>query len=220
MRSFIKVNDPQDFAAAFSVSRETLEALEVYMALLRTWQRRVNLVGANTLDHIWQRHVSDSAQLVALVPNATSWIDLGSGAGFPGMVIAIMKANQPEFRMHLVESNARKCAFLAEVGRETGAPVEIVNRRIESVSPCSIVPRPDIVSARALAPLPELLDLAAPHLTQDASGLFPKGRDANAEIRAAHARYAFDCTIHPSRLAADSVILEIAGPVVPIKESP
>ncbi len=220
MKSFIKVNDAKQFASAFSVSRETLGALETYIALLRAWQKHTNLIGEKTLDHIWQRHVADSAQLVALAPNATSWLDLGSGAGFPGMVIAIIRANQPEFCMHLVESNARKCAFLAEAARETGVAVQIVNRRIESVSPSSIVPQTDIVSSRALAPLPELLSLAAPHLTQGARGLFPKGRDADAEIRAARTRYAFDCTIHPSRIEADSYILEIAGQVVPIKESP
>ncbi len=213
MNSFIKVNDAQDFASAFSVSRETIASLETYVALLRNWQPRVNLIGANTLDHIWQRHVADSAQLVALAPDAVNWLDLGSGAGFPGMAIAILNANQPEFRMHLVESNTKKCAFLAKVARETGARVAIVNRRIESIFPSSIVPGPDIVSARALAPLPELLGLVAPWLTPGVRGLFPKGRDADAEITAARVHYNFSLRVHPSRTAPDSQILDIAGPI-------
>ncbi len=129
----------------------------------------------------------NSAQLRSLAPEARLWLDLGSGAGFPGLVVAILKTGTPDFRMHLVESNHKKCAFLAEVVRATEAPVDIHAMRIEDLAERAQSLRPDVVSARALAPLPRLFELAAPFFGEGTRGLFLKGREAEAEIEAATA---------------------------------
>lgn len=204
------ISGPRDFAEVFKVPRETIHRLELYADLLKDWQSRMNLVSDKTLDHIWDRHFADSAQLLKLAPDATVWLDLGSGAGFPGLVIAILKANQASFRMNLVEATGKKCAFLAEVARITEAPVEIHGMRIEDLKQTATSLKPDIVSARALAPLPELLKLAAPWLGGKTRGLFLKGRDVKSEIEAAKRAWRFDYQLHPSLTAADSHIVEIA----------
>ncbi len=204
------IKDAQDFAEAFKVPRETIHRLETYAALLAEWQTRLNLVADSTIAHIWDRHFADSAQLLRLAPKAKTWADLGSGAGFPGLVIAILQANQASFRMHLVEATAKKCAFLAEVAKATDAPVEIHCMRIEELTKRAKTLEPDIVSARALAPLPKLVELAAPVMGKGARGLFLKGRGAKAEIEAAKRDFRFDCTLHPSLTAPDSAIVEIS----------
>jgi 16S rRNA (guanine527-N7)-methyltransferase len=204
---------PADFAEAFKVPRETIHRLVRYAEFLAAWQQSHNLISAKSLDHIWDRHFADSAQLVRLAPGARIWLDLGAGAGFPGLVIAILQANHASFRMHLVESTAKKCAFLSEVARVTEAPVEIHCMRIEELARRATSLRPEIVTARALAPLPRLLDLAAPWLQPGTRGLFLKGRDAMREIEAAQRRYRFDYRLCPSLTASDSSIVEI-GPVV------
>lgn len=200
----------QEFAEVFKVPRETIQRLGRYAEILTKWQKRTNLVGPATLPGLWSRHFADSAQLYGLAPNARLWLDLGSGAGFPGLVIAIIQAGTPDFRMHLVESNRKKCAFLAEVARETKAPVDIHAMRIEELAECAQSLRPDVVSARALAPLPRLFDLAAPFFGERTKGLFPKGREAEAEIAAAREDWEFDFRIHQSLTAEDSHILEVA----------
>ena len=143
--------------------------------------------------------------------DSSSWLDLGAGAGFPGLVIAILQANHANFHVHLVEATAKKCAFLAEVARATSAPVEIHCMRIEELSKTAPSLRPDIVTARALAPLPRLLDLAAPWLRPGVRGLFLKGRDAGKEIESAMRRFDFTCRLHPSMTAEDSFVVEITG---------
>jgi 16S rRNA (guanine527-N7)-methyltransferase len=203
------VSGPQDFAEAFKVPRETIHRLVRYAELLTEWQAHHNLVSAKTLPHLWDRHFADSAQVLALAPDAKVWLDLGSGAGFPGLVIAILQANHASFVMHLVESIAKKCAFLAEVAKATTAPVEVHCMRVEELSRTATSLKPDIVTARALAPLPHLLELAAPWLEQGARGLFLKGRDAAKEIESARKRFDFTCKLHPSVTAKDSVIVEI-----------
>lgn len=156
------------------VSRETEERLAAYVDLLRRWQRIKNLVGPSTLDRVWTRHVADSAQLVGLAPDARRWVDLGSGAGFPGLVVAVLLVGRAGARVDLIESNARKCAFLREAVRVTGAPAHVHPGRIEAVLPC--VPQPvEIVTSRALAPLPNLLALSKPLLDDGATGLFLTG---------------------------------------------
>lgn len=171
------MNDARKALGELGVSRETIGRLESYAALLTRWQARINLVGPDTLSDLWTRHILDSAQLWPLLPPAARRLaDLGSGAGFPGLVLAILGA--PD--VHLVESDARKCAFLREAARQTGTPVTILNRRIEQVAPLSA----DIVTARALAPLPRLLDWAAPHLASGGQCLFLKGRGAEDELTA------------------------------------
>jgi 16S rRNA (guanine527-N7)-methyltransferase len=203
------ISGPTDFAEVFKVPRETIHRLAHYEEFLAHWQKTTNLVAASTLPRLWSRHFADSAQLRTLAQNARLWLDLGSGAGFPGLVIAIVEAGRPDFRMHLVESNRKKCAFLAEVARETKAPVDIHAMRIEDFAKSAESLRPDVVSARALAPLPRLFELASPFFGQETRGLFLKGREAEAEIQAAREHWDFTARLHPSLTSADSHIVEI-----------
>jgi 16S rRNA (guanine527-N7)-methyltransferase len=205
------IGGPQEFAEAFKVPRETIHRLIRYAEVLTDWQKRTNLVGPSTLPALWSRHFADSAQLCGLAPNARLWLDLGSGAGFPGLVIAIIQAGTPDFHMHLVESNRKKCAFLGEVARETEAPVDIHAMRIEELAESDQSLRPDVVSARALAPLPRLFELAAPFFGERTKGLFPKGREAEAELAAARKDWEFDFRLHPSLTAENSHIVGVTG---------
>jgi 16S rRNA (guanine527-N7)-methyltransferase len=203
------IRGPQDFAEVFKVPRETIHRLERYAGLLTDWQTRANLVSGKTLAQVWDRHFADSAQILRLAPDARLWLDLGSGAGFPGLVIAILQANHANFRMHLVESTAKKCAFLAEVASATQAPVEMHCMRIEELKLAAPNLAPEVVSARALAPLPRLLALAQPWMGRGVKGLFLKGREAKKEIEAAQRRFSFACKLYPSMTAPDSAIIEI-----------
>ena len=199
----------ESFAETFKVSHETIHSLQRYVELLEHWQKTTNLVAPSTLPEVWSRHIADSAQLAGLAPNARLWLDLGSGGGFPGLVVAILKSGDPEFRMHLVESNQKKCAFLSEVVRALKAPVDIHAMRIEQFAEKAQSLRPDVVSARALAPLTRLLELAEPFLREETRGIFLKGRDTATEIATAEARWQFDCVCHPSLTADDARIVEI-----------
>jgi 16S rRNA (guanine527-N7)-methyltransferase len=170
--------EPSPGTGLAGVSRETRERLEVYAGLLRKWQPVINLVGPRTLTDLWNRHFVDSAQLHGLMPpNARTLVDLGSGAGFPGLVLAILGV--PD--VHLIESDQRKATFLREVARATGASVTVHAARIEKVTPFHA----DVVSARALAPLVDLLALASPFLGGNSICLFPKGQQADDEVCAA-----------------------------------
>lgn len=190
---------PEDFARAFGVSRETLERLQTYESLLKQWQRTINLVAASTLDDTWHRHFADSAQLLALAPPAAEhWLDLGSGAGFPGLVLAILLKERGRGRVTLIESDTRKAAFLAEVARRTGVVVDIRGTRIEKSATQAKLAPVDVVTARALAPLPRLLDLSAPFFSGPTIGLFLKGREAEAEVEAAKKLWDFESELHPS----------------------
>jgi len=192
--------DPQCFAALSGVSRETLARLEAYAELLRRWSARINLVGANTLQDLWRRHFLDSAQLLTDVPRRTqSLVDLGSGAGFPGLVLAILGVCGVE----LIEADARKCAFLREAARLTAAPVVIRNARIEAVPPHIV----DVVTARGCAPLDRLLPLAEPFIGPDTVCLFLKGEQAAQELTAASQAWTMDATCHDSRSDPRGVIL-------------
>ena len=205
------IDGPEGFAEAFKVARETIHRLTRYAELLNHWQKAINLVGPSTLRDLWSRHFADSAQLRSLAPDARLWLDLGSGAGFPGLVVAILQTGTPDFRMHLVESNHKKCAFLAEVVRATEAPVDIHAMRIEELAERAQSLRPDVVSARALAPLPRLFELAAPFFGEGSRGLFLKGREAESEIEAAGPGWAFDARLHASLTAKDAGIVEVTG---------
>lgn len=167
--------------ALFPLSRDTKERLALYAELLTKWQKTINLVAASTLPHIWTRHFADSLQVRAAVPQARLWVDLGSGAGFPGLVTAICLAGDPRAKVHLIESDQRKCAFLREVSRETGAPAQIHAGRIESITE-KIDDPIEAVSARALAPLPALIGYARKFLDQGAVGVFLKGQDVEREL--------------------------------------
>lgn len=188
---------PAALARIRPVSRETLARLERYAELLRRWQPVKNLVAPDTLARLWSRHFADSCAAHDALPEARRWVDLGSGAGFPGLVTAILLADTPGARVDLVESNGRKAAFLATVGREVGAPAVVHARRIEDVA-AELAGGVDAVSARALAPLDALLGLAAPLLVGGAVGVFHKGRDLAAEVAAARGRWSFDLVEHPS----------------------
>jgi 16S rRNA (guanine527-N7)-methyltransferase len=247
------IRGPEEFAATFGAPREALERLVLYEKLLRQWQKAVNLVAPGSLDSIWHRHFADSAQLAPLAPSGTrSWIDLGSGAGFPGLVVAIMLAPPPpgatptpsqapiargegwgegqeqaptpvgqgrgarqphtpasasvaaphliplppsgergSIHFTLIESDARKCAFLREVARQTGITVDILSKRAESVTTSVNEELPRVVSARALARLDRLLDLAAPLSPPGTTLLFLKGREVGTELQLAESRWQF-----------------------------
>jgi 16S rRNA (guanine527-N7)-methyltransferase len=193
--------------AAFSVSRETSANLDTLVSELRRWQSIKNLVGPSTLAGVWSRHVADSLQLLDLAPEAKTWLDLGSGAGFPGLVVAIA-GRERGLAVHLVESNSRKCAFLRHVARLTGAPVAVHEARLETVVP-DFVGRADVVSARALAPLPDLIAWTEPLLKTGTIGLFPKGRGAGRELTEARKSVRFEGEILPSRTDAEAGILRI-----------
>lgn len=204
-----KIDDPVAFAAAFNVSRETISRLETYASLLQRWSHVKDLVAPGTLDQVWSRHFADSAQLIRHAPTAGVWLDIGSGAGFPGMVVAILLAGDTAARVHLVESNARKCAFLKDVARQTGASVDIYPQRIQNVATQDKLTRIDVVTARALAPLGVLLGLAAPFFRSETVGLFLKGRTAADEVRDAGARWHFEAELHESLTDSEARIVAI-----------
>ena len=181
------------------VSRETGERLAVYVELVRKWQKSQNLVAPSTLDDIWRRHVADSAQTLAALPSARRWLDFGSGAGFPGLVTAIFLAETEGARVHLVESNKGKAAFLRTVARETGAPVTVHAERSEDFNAGFDEPV-DGVSARALAPLVNLVALAAQHVARGAVAVFHKGQDFGAEVREATLSWDLDMVEQISRI--------------------
>ena len=193
------VDSPEAFAQAFAVSRETLAKLVTYEQLLQRWQKTINLVASSTLKTVWERHFADSAQLWAYRPaQVETSLDLGSGAGFPGMVLAIMDGTQRPTRNILVESDSRKAAFLREVARGTGVTVDILCGRIESPEIHAKVGPVDCVTVRALAPLPQLADLAAPFFGSSTLGVFSKGREVMAEIGDARLAWDFDIELKPS----------------------
>jgi 16S rRNA (guanine527-N7)-methyltransferase len=232
--------DRAQVMGTFAVSRETIERLDRYVALLLEWQRTTNLIAASTLSTVWSRHVGDSLQLLELAnqdPRASvpspafsdgakaakptracqpsglkpcNWVDLGSGAGFPGMVIACALAEteaakadgnetvETHSAVHLIESNARKAAFLRQAARETGAPAIIHAERIETAGPL-LRPVADVITARALAPLDRLCHLVAPILKKGAQALLMKGQDVEAELTQATKHWNIDYDIVPSR---------------------
>jgi len=180
------------------VSRETLRRLDVFVETLVTWNARTNLIAPSTVPHLWTRHVADSLQLLDLAPAARIWVDLGSGGGFPGLVIACALAESPGAKVHLIESNAKKAAFLREAARLTGAPAVVHTERIESF--VASFPGPaDVVTARALASLKTLLDQSVSLLKTGALGLFLKGQDVEAELTEATKYWNIKVNLAPSR---------------------
>ena len=212
---FPHIRGPEDFARAFDVPRETVDKLETYASLLQAWQKAVNLVAPSTLNDIWHRHFADSAQILSYSPDARSWADLGSGGGFPGLVIAILLANHENRCVHLIESNGRKCAFLSEVVRKTGAPAKVHQGRIEDIVASGAVGKADVVTSRALAPLPALLGIASGFFGENSIGLFLKGREARQEIAEAEKDWRFDYECVPSRTGGDGNLVIIRAPVEP-----
>jgi 16S rRNA (guanine527-N7)-methyltransferase len=210
------IKGPEDFAAAFGVSADTIARLVTYETLLKQWQKAVNLVAPSTLGDIWHRHFADSAQLVPLaLPSVRSWIDLGSGAGFPGLVCAIVMADRDRrpdlpspqgggesIHFSLIESDTRNAAFLRDVARATGPlpgiDLEILPARAESVRTQVNFLLPRVVSARALAPLEQLLALAFPFSPPGTTGLMCKGKEVDHEIDAARKTWNFNVALVPS----------------------
>ncbi len=191
----------------FGVSRETMALLQIYVDLLVAWQKKTNLVSNSTLTSVWMRHICDSVQCRMLFPDQHKWLDLGSGGGFPGLVLAILGNDTDGFDIQLVESNAKKCAFLRKVIRETGIQAAVNNARIESVT--KLFPERQIVTARALASLENLFELTQSWLCNGAIGLFPKGRDYLQELEKCNGVWQFDLIKHPSLIEENSVLLEI-----------
>jgi 16S rRNA (guanine527-N7)-methyltransferase len=191
------------------VSRETFARLLAFEAIFRDWNSRMNLASASSLEHLWDRHILDSAQLAAIAPMRGIWLDIGSGGGFPGIVLAILMEKQTGGHVHLVESIGKKVAFLKAALTETGGGGTVHLMRAENAGQLDIVP--ETVTARALAPLPELLGLTLPWLKTGAKGLFHKGRRHIEEIAAARGGWRFDLLQHQSKTDADSFILEISN---------
>jgi 16S rRNA (guanine527-N7)-methyltransferase len=191
--------------AGRDVSRETWENLVAFEAAVRRWNPTVNLVSRGSLDDLWTRHIEDSAQIFEhCPPDARTWADLGSGGGFPGIVVAILaKERSPDLRVTLIESDLRKATFLRQLVREMALPADVLSERIESLPKRSA----DVVSARALAPLRNLLGMAETHLKPDGVGLFPKGEHHLEEIAEAKTVWDFDVEAHPSRLQPNAAIL-------------
>ena len=190
------------------VSRETYERLVEFEALFRKWNQRINLIARSTEQSLWTRHILDSAQLAGLKPQAARWLDLGSGGGFPGLVLALIAKERGAF-VELVESNRKKAGFLQATISHFDLPARVVARRIEDAH--GRVAQPEFVTARALAPLGTLLELSSPWLLAGATGLFHKGRDYRRELEESAHRWSFDLLNHPGLVDADSVILEIAN---------
>jgi 16S rRNA (guanine527-N7)-methyltransferase len=171
-----------DFQNKFDVSRETMDRLECYEVLIQKWNPKINLIASSTLSEIWNRHFLDSGQLVPFAPTSGTWLDLGSGGGFPALVIASMtKDTCPELSFTLVESDTRKAVFLRAVIRELGLNANVLSDRIEKTSPQNV----GVVSARALGPLSKLIEYAEIHLNQDGIALFPKGSSHKSELEQA-----------------------------------
>lgn len=194
---------------AGSVSRETLAALEGFESEFRRWSSRINLAALSTLPELWSRHILDSAQLVGMKPEARRWLDLGSGGGFPGAIVAILMRENEGALVELIESNSKKSAFLRTVMAQSKAPARVYSVRIEDAP--GKVQQPQIVTARALAPLRDLLALSAPWLSGGATALFHKGRDYRREIEDCEGDWDFDLVEHESRLDSESRILEISN---------
>jgi 16S rRNA (guanine527-N7)-methyltransferase len=190
-----------------NVSRETMAALDRYAALLKRWTARINLIGKSTLPDIWMRHIVDSAQLAELAGSEfRRWVDMGSGGGLPGLVIAILARERwPQAEVVLVEADARKAAFLRTAVRELGLRTRVEARRIEALPALEA----DRISARALAPLSMLLTYVQRHGTADCVSLFPKGAQVDDEIAVALEHWRFDCEKIPSVTAPESFILKI-----------
>lgn len=201
--------DSIESVLGFDVSRETLGALNTYCDVIRKWNPSINLVSRASLDDLWRRHILDSAQLYPLIPKqACVCLDIGSGGGLPGIVLAILSRDlTPTRRFTLVESDQRKATFLREVCRTLSLSVDVLTERIESIAAHSA----DLISARALAPLSNLLGFARQHLAHDGVCLFPKGETWLQELEDAQRRFSFEVQTIQSQTDPKAKILKIQG---------
>ncbi len=192
----------------FDVSRETFDRLDTYVELVKRWNPKINLVSRSSLEDIWDRHILDSVQVYRCATTAETWVDIGAGGGFPGMVCAIMALEEsPNTRFQFVESDQRKSAFLRNVARECGVTCQVISKRIESVEPLEA----DILSARALADLRTLLSFCDRHLSENGTALLPKGANWKKELSEAQEEWKFDVEPITSLTEPQAVILKIKG---------
>ncbi len=188
-----------------SVSRETFEKLETYSRLLEKWTKSINLISNGSIQNIWERHITDSAQLYSYAPSEWArWTDIGSGGGLPGLVVSILDSERRP--VTLIESDQRKCLFLNAVRRELDLNVTVLNGRIENQD----IEKADVLSARALAPLTELLRFSQKLLLSSGVCLFPKGKTYQEELDQAELEWVFDCKAHRSATQVDARILEVS----------
>lgn len=200
-------NSAADVAAHFDVPRETMDKLKAYVDLTLKWTPKINLIGKSTIPHIWSRHIADSLQIVELADeNTKTWMDIGSGAGFPGLVAAIvLEKKNPECRVTLVDSDVRKCLFLRTVVRELGLNVDVISERIQNLETSPS----EVLSARALAPLGDLLTMVEGLLSPKGVCLFLKGGDVDSELTAASGSWKMTTEQIPSATDPNGVILRI-----------
>ncbi len=199
-------NSVAETLASLGVSRESMGRLEILVAVLKTWQERINLIAPSTVDDIWMRHVIDSAQLLPMIhKNITGIADLGSGAGFPALVLAAIQPSP----VHMYEANAKKVAFLHEALRQMKVEAQVHRERLELRVGPKPLPRVQLVSARAFAPLTELLGYAEPFFESGATALFHKGQDVDAELSEAAKSWKISAQKHSSVTDSQSVILEV-----------
>ncbi len=192
----------------FDVSRETLERLDLYAHTLQKWNPKINLVSRKSLDDLWSRHILDSLQVFETVQPGKTWLDIGSGGGLPGVIVAILAAEHaPDLAVTLLESDQRKCAFLRNVARECGVAISVLCERIEKAEPQNV----GILSARALADLSILLGFCERHLAPTGTAVFPKGANWKKEVDNARSQWRFDCEEITSLTEAEAVILRING---------
>lgn len=191
------------------VSRETMERLEVFAEVLKKWNPKINLVSKRSLDDLWVRHIVDSVQVFKMASaDVSRWVDIGSGGGFPGVVAAIIATDEnPDTKFTLIESDQRKCAFLRNAARECGVSVNVISKRIEHVDSQNA----DILSARALADLSDLLEFSERHLAEDGTALFPKGENWKKEVDKSQREWHFDLDPVKSLTEPNAVILKIRG---------
>lgn len=190
-----------------NVSRETFARLEAYEALFHKWSRTFNLTASSTTQSFWQRHILDSAQLYTIRKPRGTWVDIGSGGGLPGIVLAIFMNEDPNGCVHMIESTSKKAAFLRAALAETGASGIVHNIRVENAH--DQIPNANVITARAVAPLCDLLRLAQPWMANGTHALFHKGRDYRQEIKLARDEWQFDLIDHKSAIDCESTILEI-----------
>ena len=200
----------EDLAQIEGVSRESFSDLEIFVDLLLHWQKSINLISGSTVSDVWHRHIADSLQLLPLVSHETRTVlDLGSGAGLPGMVLAIALKCRSPVSVHLVESNSKKAAFLREAARVTSSPVRVHATRIESLDSAALQIVPDVITARALAPLRLLLEYCEQVVENRPVALLPKGREVADELTTASKYWNIAYDLHPSLTDSEACILKV-----------
>lgn len=202
--------DKAQALALTPVSRETEKRLDIFVEALLLAAEHQNLIGSSTIPTIWTRHIADSLQLLDLAPEAKTWVDFGSGAGFPGIPIACALAETPGAHVHLVESVGKKAAFLRDAVAKTGIPATVHHMRAE-IFPASHGDSVDVVTARAVSPLKVLFQLAFPLMARGAIGIFPKGQDVDAELTEAARYWIIKAEKAPSKTNPDSAIVVVSG---------